>query len=243
MLSALRHDPTLPGNILFVTATDTNVGKTCICGLLLDFLLRAGRHAVYQKWAACGGGGLDDLQSCLALCEKKPAPITPDLQTPYRYRAAVAPHLAAELEGRPPIDPAVLKKSSQTLAGQHEILLVEGVGGLLVPLRRDLLLADLVAELNLSTLIVARSGLGTINHTLLTIEAARHRGIRLLGVIFTDSEPDADEALVRDNMQTVADLGRITVIGRLPSFTDPGQARAAFAGLGAKILALLDAKD
>jgi dethiobiotin synthetase len=112
----------------------------------------------------------------------------------------------------------------------------------MVPLRRDLLLADLLAKLKPRTLVVARPGLGTLNHTLLTLESLRTRKIPLLGVVFSDSEGPADERLVQDNMRTIEELGLVRVFGRLCRQADERDARAAFAPVGRAILAQLQKK-
>ena len=96
--------------------------------------------------------------------------------TPARLRPAVSPHLAAELAGEP-LDPALLRGAFDARAAEAEALVVEGVGGLLVPLTRDYLVRDLAVELGLPLVVAARPGLGTINHSLLTIEAARAAGL------------------------------------------------------------------
>ncbi len=225
---------------LFVTGTDTDVGKTHICGLLLDYLLRQGHNAGYQKWASTGGESPEDLKNCLASCEKKPTSVSVDLHVPFRYTHPVSPHLAAELENRPPIDINSIKKSFETISETYDFLLVEGVGGILVPLRRDLFLADLVAEMDLQVLIVARSGLGTINHTLLTLEAARQRNIDTLGVVFTDSHESEDEVIVKDNLQTIGEMGRTKIFGRLPWHSDIATGREAFKPIGEKILSAIN---
>lgn len=235
------HSPP-SSNILFVTGTDTGVGKTMICGLLLDYCLKQGLLTNYQKWVSTGEASPSDLESCLGLCTTPPALLPIELQVPFRYKKPAAPHLAAELQKALPLDPAVLQERCRQVAEDQDLLIVEGIGGLLVPLRRDLLLADLVAGMGLPVLIVARSGLGTINHTLLTIEAARQRGIPILGVIFNDSQPDEDELLVRDNMHTIGKIGRVPIFGQLAWHAAPGTARTAFATLGQEIIKALSLK-
>ncbi len=223
--------------IIFVTGTDTDVGKTHFCGLLLDFLLEHGHNSGYQKWVSTGGEVPEDLENCLTSCRKKPAPTDLDLQVPFRFKTPVSPHLAAELDNRPPVKVETIKDCCEKLSASYDILLVEGVGGLLVPLHRELLLADLVAEMHLPILIVARSGLGTINHTLLTLEAARQRGIKILGVIFSDSNEREDEIIVKDNQRTIGEIGKTTIFGRLPWHPDVEEARTAFKPIGDNILA------
>ncbi len=162
---------------------------------------------------------------------------TLDLQVPYRFDYPASPHLAAELAGRK-IDPELLVAAYENLKGRYDVLLVEGVGGVLVPLRRELLLADLVARLKIPTLLVARSGLGTLNHTLLSLEALRSREIPVLGVLFTDG-PEEAEDIAADNLKTVSEIGLVKVFGRLSWCGSDDELAAAFPPLGQAILAAL----
>ncbi len=224
------------GGTLFVCGTDTSVGKTFVCAQLLGFLLRNGVNAGYQKWVSTGEQGRPaDLEYCLRVAGLAREPAVADLQVPYRFLFPASPHLAAEREDRR-VDPAVLVKSYHKLRQQYRFLLVEGVGGVLVPLTRELLLIDLVALLRIPVLVVARSGLGTLNHTLLTLEALRDREIPVAGVVFSDGPDPEEELLVRDNMRTVAELGRVEVFGRLRRVADDA-ARREFEPVGAALLA------
>ncbi len=221
---------------LFITATDTGVGKTLVSGLLLDYLLRKGIRAGYQKWAATGfKDSVEDLDRVRELAGLVgPFPEQLDQVVPYRLPYPASPHLAGELASRE-IEPGVIAAAYEQLRATYEVLLVEGVGGVLVPLTRTLLLADLLAELKLPTLLVARTGLGTLNHSLLSLEALRRRQIPVLGVLFTDS-PAEDETIAADNLKTIAETGQVKVFGRLPFRSDDSALRKAFSTLGAKIL-------
>ena len=227
-------------NTLFVTGTDTSVGKTYVCARFLEFLTTKGIRAGYQKWVATGANaGLpDDLELCLKAASISPTPELVKQQAPYRFRYPASPHLAAEMEDRA-VDPEVITENYKFLAAKYEWLIVEGVGGIMVPLRRDLLLVDLLARLQPSTLVVARSGLGTLNHTLLTLEALRNRKISVLGVIFSDPEDQEDERLVQDNMQIIEKVGLVRVFGRLQREQNDAKARSAFMPVGQAILAQL----
>jgi dethiobiotin synthetase len=196
-----------------------------------------GMQAGYQKWVATGVDGdlPEDLALCLAAASISPMPEVVAQQAPYRFRYAASPHLAAEMEDRK-VDPDVIVAKYKILSGRYEWLIVEGVGGLLVPLRRDLLLADLLARLQPKTLIVARSGLGTLNHTLLTLEALRARQVPVLGVVFSDTEGPEDERLVQDNMRTIEEIGLVRVFGRLPRLQDDAKAVRVFTPIGHAIL-------
>ncbi|MFZ5775725.1 MAG: dethiobiotin synthase [Thermodesulfobacteriota bacterium] len=226
-------------NAIFVAGTDTDVGKTWVTGLLLAFLREQGIEAGYQKWAATGAGYPPaDLCHCL---ETAGMVLQPELladQVVFHFGLAASPHLAAEQEGRQ-VEAEAIRQSFARLISRYELLVVEGVGGLMVPLRRDLLLIDLLAELVIPTVLVARSGLGTINHTLLSIEALRQRAIPLLGVVCSDAQPTEDSAIVADNLRTIAELGRLPVYGRLPHCSNTAEAKAMFGPIGDAILASL----
>lgn len=227
------------GRMLFVTGTDTSVGKTLICGLLLSFLQDSGLTVEYQKWVATGATGVPaDLQQVMAFAGRRTDSGALGQQVPYTFAFPASPHFAAAMEGRE-IDPSVILESCRQLLADNELLLVEGVGGLLVPLRNDLLLADLLACLRPRTLIVARSGLGTINHTLLTLEGLRNRGIPVLGVVFSDAGRGEDEELVAGNMEIIAAMGKVPVFGRLPWADTEDMAIAAFKPMGEAILRML----
>jgi dethiobiotin synthetase len=226
-------------NAIFVAGTGTDVGKTHLCGLLLDFLLKEGIQGGYQKWAATGSEYPPaDLAQCLGMAG---VPLVPELvssQVVHHFALPASPHLAAEQEGRV-VEPELIRRKYREMCGLHELLVVEGVGGVMVPLRRDLLLIDLLAELKIPTLVVAKSGLGTINHTLLTLAALRHREIPVLGVVFSDGAPEEDALLVADNMRTIAEMGQAAVLGRLLYAPDPGRAKEGFIPIGRTILAAI----
>ncbi|MGV1100135.1 dethiobiotin synthase [Thiovibrio sp. JS02] len=224
---------------IFVAGTDTNVGKTRFCALLLDFLLKDGVKAGYQKWVATGPEFPPaDLAECLRVAGQPLVPAEVARQVPYHFSLAASPHLAAEQEGKR-IEAALVRSNYEEMLGRHELLVVEGVGGLMVPLRRDLLLIDLLGELAIPTLLVARSGLGTINHTLLSISALRARRLRVVGVVFSDASPVESELLAVDNMRTIAELGQVAVLGRLAHTADPAGAKKDFIPVGRAVLAAI----
>ena len=227
----------LPANTLFITGTDTSVGKTYVCALLLEFLKKKGIQAGYQKWVATGAdAGLpEDLAICLSAAGIEPVPENVAQQVPFRFRFPASPHLAAEIENRE-VEPEVIIDRYVALAANYEWLVVEGVGGVMVPLRRNLLLIDLLARLQPRILVVARSGLGTLNHTLLTLEALRKRKISVLGVVFSDAEEHEDEMLVQDNMRTIEETASVRVFGRLRRKTDREKAENSFMPTGQAIM-------
>ena len=129
---------------------------------------------------------------------------------PYAFRPACSPHLAAARAGVR-IDLACITRAARALAAAHDFVVVEGAGGVLVPLDGRLTMVDLMRRLGLPVLLVARTGLGTINHTLLSLLALRENGLAVAGVVFNQSSPGRRGIIERDNVQTVARLGRVAV--------------------------------
>jgi dethiobiotin synthetase len=225
---------------VFVTGTDTGVGKTVVCGLLAGFLLKRGIRVATQKWVQTGAGaGPEDLavhRRLMGMPEASPGQL-PDF-CPYRFPFPASPHLAAAREGEA-IDASVIEAAYRRLSASHDLVLVEGTGGFLVPLTAGLLCADLVARLGLSALLVVGNRLGCVNHALLTVEAIRARGVPLEGLVFnrlpTHAEGAPEEVLV-DNVRTVAKLSGVRVLGELPLLVDPATGAEAAAAAGRAFL-------
>ena len=184
---------------IVVTGTDTDIGKTVFAAALAGAL---GAH--YWKPVQAG---LDDGsdRECVARLSNLPAQKL--LPESYRLKTPCSPHRAAEIDGVT-IDPARL-----ALPAVPGPLVVEGAGGALVPVTRELLFADLFARWGAPVVLVARTALGTINHSLLSIEALRARGVPILGVAFIG---DA----VEDSEATIASIGGVRRLGRLPHLHD-----------------------
>lgn len=179
----MRRKQTQQG--LFITGTDTGVGKTYVaCGIAKELRGRdidAGVMKPVETGCRSRKGVLvprDALALARAAAVKDPLALV----NPYRFRNPLAPAVAASLEGGA-VRVERIRKAFDELQRKHEYLLVEGAGGILVPLTRDQSFLDLARALDLPVLVVARPGLGTINHTLLTIEALRTRGITIAGVV------------------------------------------------------------
>jgi dethiobiotin synthetase len=199
---------------LFVTATDTGVGKSVLSAALLAAMARAGERVRAYKPVVTG---LEDPEEIAARGAWPPdhellarvADMQPEQVSPLRYGPAVAPHLAAELAGER-IDPDDLLAGAHAAVGDDATLLVEGVGGLLTPLAHAYTVCDLALALELPVVIAARPGLGTINHTLLTLACARAAGLQVLSVVITPW-PARPLALERSNRETIARLGEAPV--------------------------------
>jgi dethiobiotin synthetase len=140
------------------------------------------------------------------------------LINPYRFRKPLAPSVAAEIEGVN-FKKKVVLDAYKKLAKKYEIIIVEGAGGIMVPLYKRYLFLDMVKDLNLPLMIVARPGLGTINHSLLTIEAARKKGIKVLGVVFNNVEKPKRDVSSKTNPEIIAQIGKVSVLGILPHLT------------------------
>jgi dethiobiotin synthetase len=157
------------------------------------------------------------------------AGMTPRAVTPHVFGPPVSPHLAAELAGvELDLEALILAAGAAAAEAGAELLVAEGVGGLLVPLTREHTVRDLAVGLGLPLLIAARPGLGTINHTLLTIEAARAAGLHVAAVVITPW-PDDPPAMVRSNRATIARLGGVEVAA-LPRLADGSPASLAIGG-------------
>jgi dethiobiotin synthetase len=214
---------------LFVTATDTGVGKSVLSAALLAAMRAAGVEVAAYKPVLTGtaepaGEAWPADDELLALA----AGAEPGAVAPLRFEPPVSPHLAAQLAGTS-IDPAALVAEARARAPAGEgVLVVEGVGGLLVPLSGEYLIRDLAAELALPVLIAARPGLGTINHTLLSLRAAREAGLGVRAVVLTPWPGQPDE-MQRSNRETIAELGEVDV-ATLGEIASPQPALLAAAG-------------
>jgi len=219
---------------ILITGTDTGVGKTLICGYLAAWLRARGMRAITQKWVQTGcSGRSEDLQVHLRLGgwpEEELETLLADL-CPYCFPLPASPHLAAAREGVH-VEPERIERAYTKLCSRFEIVLVEGVGGLLVPLTEDMVVADLAARLGLSALVVVRNRLGCINHALLTVEGLRSRGIPPLGLVFNRVDGSGNEELRRDNLRIIALLSGVEILGELPHLADPMRGLDAFDPIG-----------
>ena len=178
-----------------VTATDTDVGKTVFAAALTRAL-----DGVYFKPIQAGVDGETDLETVRRLSGLGAAHFLPEI---YRLKSPLSPHRAAELDGIE-IDPVRL-----ALPPTERTLIIEGAGGLLVPVTRRLLFADVFKQWNIPVILCARTALGTINHSLLSLEALRRRRIAVHGIAFIGEENV-------DSEHTICEMGGVRRLGRLP---------------------------
>ncbi len=194
---------------VFVTGTGTEVGKTVVAAAVARTLAAEGHRVAVFKPAVTG---LDEgVETDHALLRRASGSSQSDEEiAPYRYGPPASPHLAAELAGEE-IDPERLRERARAAAGGADAIVCEGVGGLLVPLAPSYLVRDLAADLGYPLLVVAGPGLGTINHTLLTLESARGAGLEVAAVALTPW-PEKPSEIERSNRETIATLGGVEVL-------------------------------
>jgi dethiobiotin synthetase len=184
---------------LVVTGTDTGVGKTVFAAALVGAL-----GGTYWKPVQAG---LDEETDSALVARLSGLPEDRILPEAYRLSAPCSPHRAAEIDG------VAIDQAQLTPPASQFPLVIEGAGGVLVPLTRDLLFADIFARWVLPVVIVARTSLGTINHSLLSIEALRTRGVAIKGIAFVGEANEDSEA-------TIANVGGVRRLGRIPQL-DP----------------------
>ena len=192
-----------------VTGTDTGIGKTIFSAALTDAL-----SGSYWKPVQSGLDGETDSEAVARLGRVPPERILPEV---YRLMTPASPHLSARIDG------VTIVPDSLSPPAVNRPLVIEGAGGLLVPLTERVVFADVFARWQIPVILCARTGLGTINHTLLSLEALRRRAIPLLGVAFIGDEQADSEAII-------AELGKVRRLGRLPRLDPltPDRLRQAF---------------
>jgi dethiobiotin synthetase len=202
---------------LFVTATDTGVGKTEVACALVSGARAAGLDVGAMKPAQSGviPGEVSDAER---LRQAAGGADPMELVCPYQFQAPLAPGVAARLAGTEISLPRILE-AAWALARRHQALVVEGAGGLLVPLTPRQTYADLAVALGLPVLVVARAGLGTVNHTALTVEALRARRLAVAGVVLNRTAP-GDDPSVPHNAAEIERLTGVPVLATLPYLRD-----------------------
>jgi dethiobiotin synthetase len=209
----------------FVTGTDTGAGKTVLTAVLVAAARAAGIDTVpmkpVQTGVPRGRRPVGDLRIVARAAAWRAEPDEADLVSPYRFAPACSPHRAATLAGRPIEFEAILRAFCM-LRPRHEALIVEGAGGVLVPVGERRTMLDLMEAMRLPVLVAARPGLGTLNHTMLTCEALRARRLEIAGVVMVQARPGRWSPLMEDNRRTLQRFG-VPVLGRLPHM--PGFAR------------------
>ena len=200
--------------MLFVTGTDTGVGKTVLSALLLYHLRSGGRNALAMK-PMCTGNRRD----ALTLHHIQNKELMIDIVNPFHYRLGLAPLAASMIESQP-IKLEDVVESVLRIQEKCDVLIVEGIGGLLVPIAERVVVLDVIRKLACKVLVVARNQLGTINHTLLTVRALHSVGIQQAGIILMGSpKPDASAStntLVLQGLLDESLILEVPFLGRFP---------------------------
>ncbi|HSC21009.1 MAG TPA: dethiobiotin synthase, partial [Solirubrobacterales bacterium] len=193
---------------VFVTGTGTEVGKTVVAAVLARTLAAEAKRVAVFKPAVTGLE--EESETDHALLRRASGSSQSDEEiAPYRYGPPASPHLAAALADEE-IDPERLKRAARQAAAGADAIVCEGVGGLLVPLSPSYLVRDLATDLGYPLVVVASPGLGTINHTLLTIESASAAGLEVAAVVL-NPWPEHPSEIEHDNRKTIAQLGNVRV--------------------------------
>ena len=213
-------------NGLFIAGTNTGVGKTLVTAGILRYLRRLGLDVVSMKPVQTGGilaeGRLTapDLEFHLRAAGMEASGAERKLMSPYVYEPACSPHLAGRMAGHY-VNLDHCQACGEQLGAAHQGVLIEGAGGLMVPLNEEETQLGLAIQLGAPVLLVAHIGLGTVNHCLLTIEALREAEVPIAGVIFNATAPGEGEDFIgRDNPDAVAQFGAVEVLGNLPWMGD-----------------------
>lgn len=187
----------------FITAIDTDAGKTIVTGLLGKYLKDKNADVITMKLSQTGCEKVsEDIEKHRELMGE--ALRNEDLSgetCPYLFQFPASPHLAAEMENRK-IEPDRLIQSIRSIETKYSEVLVEGVGGLMVPINHDVLVADFIQKHNFPVILVTSGKLGSINHTLLTLEVLKHRGVQLYGMIYNHHPVTAPE-ITADSAKTI----------------------------------------
>jgi dethiobiotin synthetase len=204
-------------NGIFITGTDTDVGKTVVAAGLALVLRARGLKVGVMKPVATGCYGPDERlisQDAAFLMEAAENEYVP-LSSPQRFRNPLSPNVAAMLEKKEIDVPGILK-SYRELQKHYDFMIVEGIGGLMVPLKKDYYVANLIRDLGLPIVIVSYAGLGAINHSLLTVDAAMIRGLEVKGIIFNRVSVTNYSLAELTNPKVIHDLSGVPILGSLP---------------------------
>ena len=223
---------------IFITGTDTGVGKTFVACALLRALKEKGLTVCPMKPVETGCGvrkGKLVPQDSVTLIKTSGINEPLDIINPYRLKHPLAPSVAAEFEK------VVIKKEKilsayNYLLNKYELIVIEGAGGIMVPIYKRYSFLDLIKDLNVPIIIVSRPGLGTINHTLLTIETAKSRGIKILGVIINYATKTKTGIAERTNPEIIKRFGGVAVLGIVPYSKNQKIVKKNFLGIREKIL-------
>jgi len=209
----------------FITGTDTGIGKTVMAGAVIKVIQSFGLKACAMKpiESGCGKEG-NVLIPYDGTFLKQAAHMNEPIRqvTPYCFESQLSPLAASEIEGRK-ISIDEIKKAYYKLYKSYEAIVVEGVGGLMVPIKKDYYILDLVREFSLPLLIITKPGLGTINHTMLTVNYALEAGLEVAGLIINYSRPPENSLAEKTNPAILKEICPVPVIGTFPFLKSMGE--------------------
>jgi len=217
----------MPAQGLFITGTDTGVGKTVVTAAILAWLRHQGLKTGVMKPLETGvDRECSSAANSDALFLMECGDIEDDLSEvcPIRLKPAASPYQAALIENRT-IEPEKIVSAYRNLADKYDWMLVEGIGGVQVPITRDYRVVDLMRDLGLPAVVVTRYPLGTLNHTVLTLDALKQNGIPVKGIIFNRTRSGELDAIEQDQPRLIEALSGTEVLGEFP-FIDPLDTRS-----------------
>lgn len=202
----------------FITGTDTGVGKTVVTGAIARCLSAKGIKVGVFKPIATGcerrrEGLVSRDAEFLAHCSNSEQSL--EEINPIRYSEPLAPLVAAE-RSRRQVDFTLIEQAYTNVVSNNDLVLVEGIGGLMVPIERDYMVLDLMEDMALPVIIVAASRLGTINHTLLTIQACQQRSLQVAGVVINKYNPEQADLAEETNPRVISNVGQVRIIAVIP---------------------------
>lgn len=219
----------------FITGIDTDTGKTVATGLMARYLKDRGESVITQKFAQTGCKGIsEDILAHRQIMDMEPTKWDKNKQTcPYVFDYPASPHLAAALQNQE-IDPDVIHNATKSLEKEFDYLLIEGVGGIYVPINDRISLLDYLEEHKYPLIVVTSSKLGSINHTLLTLEIAMHRNIPVHGLIY-NHYPNENQLILDDSINVfkrqLKAMGFSCPIVQMPAFEGDSMPQLDFSPL------------
>ena len=239
----------------FVTGTDTGVGKTVLTAALVALARSRGEDVVPMKPIQTGCDERDgellapDLEDVFRLSDMAPSRAEQADMCPYRFKPPCSPHLAAKMAGEA-ICAKTIDRHFRSLADRHDAVIVEGAGGVLVPLCERLTMLGLIRDCGLPALVAARPGLGTINHSLMTVRTLQSAGVEVAAIVMVRTGPEDTDAfethLEEDNRNTVNALSGVPVLGPIPfipELNSPDFTPEAFRAIVSSVVSSLYSKE
>ncbi len=201
----------------FITGTNTDIGKTVVTAGLALASLRNSQKTIVMKPVQTGTDDYPtDIQTIETIIEEK---ISNELSIPYAFKMPASPHLASQKENKTIDISKILDSYNELQKMDIDTLLIEGAGGLLVPITEDYLMIDLIKDMDIPVILVTTTMLGTINHTLLSIEAMKAKGINIAGIIINKISHNPSE-IEKDNIRIIKKLSKVNILAEIKDFSD-----------------------